>query len=42
MIVIDSLDFTHLLDSVIGHTEGNFLIEIIQIRINIEITDGRR
>ena len=42
MIVIDSLDFTHLLDSVIGHTEGNFFTEIIQIRVNIEITDDRR
>ena len=38
MIVIGSLDFTDLLDSVIG----NFFTEIIQIRINIEIIDGRR
>ena len=42
MIVIESLDFTHFIDSIIGHTEGNFLTEIIQVRVNIEITDGRR
>ena len=32
MIVIDSLDFTHFINSVIGHTEVNFFTEIIQIR----------